>query len=264
LNVNHAHPLVVLSTFDQERRIDLVRACFANKVDFDTEEDSHEAERIRVAISNELGRQEAFVRGTDKQGRAMAIIRPRTEAVENDDDFILTQVYNVERAIAASEYGSAGTQEMICVVFDFASFKHQVAPSVGVVKELVSILESSYSDRLKILIITDPPFWMRTVWGVVKPFVHPDTREKLVMAHGDHEKADIVGNLIEEDQAMPFLHPSGKLSDDVCVERFVKEVPFFCLYDEGPPSASQRRPEASHDIDVHINHVSALSISGTF
>jgi hypothetical protein len=135
-----------------------VRACFTDGIDFDSDKEAYEAEQMRHVVLRELKKQPAFVRGADKHGRAIAIIRPRFEVVERDEDFVLAQIYNVERAIAASEYGSAGEQEMICVVFDFASFNHKLAPSVGAVKELVSILESAYSDRLKMLIITDPPF----------------------------------------------------------------------------------------------------------
>lgn len=233
----------------------MIRACFTSSVQFDSPEEAREAERIRDVILSEIEKQNAFVRGADKEGRAIAIIRSRTDVLETDEHFILTQIYNVERAIAASEYGSLGQQEMICVVFDFSTFNHSLAPSVGVVKELVSILESSYSDRLKIIIITDPPLWLRSIWLVIKPFVHPDTREKLVMANGPKKKNDIVGRIVEEDQAMPFLLPSGKLTEEVCIERFVKEVPFLCSYDRGP---SERR------INVCISEATATRIRGTF
>jgi hypothetical protein len=182
-------------------------------------------------VLQELEWQNGFVRGKDRDGRAILIIRSRTHGVENEDDFILTQLYNVERAIAATEYDSCGVGEMFTVVFDFGSFDRSVAPSLGVVKQLASILESSYSDRLKLLIITDPPLWMRSLWMVIKPFLHPDTREKFVLANGEKKKVELIGPLVDKEHAMKFMLPTGRLSADVDIVRFVKDVPFFLPYD---------------------------------
>jgi hypothetical protein len=93
---------------------------------------------------------------------------------------------------------------------------------------------------------------MRSIWRVLKPFVHPDTRDKLVMANGD-KKTEVVGQLVDEDQAMPFLLPTGKLSDDVSVERYAREVPFHCSYDN-----------VRNKIDIRVVHISPRRIRGTF
>ncbi|GKY93174.1 hypothetical protein MPSEU_000285400 [Mayamaea pseudoterrestris] len=252
----------------KDRRIDLMRSCFMEGVEYENDEDSKEAERIRDTILNELKRQPVYARGTDKEGRAILIVGSRTEGVENDEDFIMTQLYNVERAIAASEYTSNGLQEMICVVFDFADLKHSMAPSISLVKDLVGELEACYCDRLDTLFIVDPPFWMRTIWGAVKPFLHPDTQKKIIMAKGDKEKSATVGELVEEDQAMPFLLPEGELSEEVSVERFTKDIPFYCLYEEdsaGKADADDEEPETTTG-PVLISHASEsrLHCQGTF
>jgi hypothetical protein len=68
-------------------------------------------------------------------------------------------------------------------------------------------------------------------WGILKPFLHPVTRAKIVMASGKKSKISIIGAVIDEREAMPFLLPTGHLSDEVDVDIFTKNVPFQVGYD---------------------------------
>lgn len=108
-------------------------------------------------------KQKAYIRGRDKDGRALLIMHPRTRADTVEEDFIMAMVYLMERAIAFTEYDSQGSKEKISAVFDFASFNSSLAPSTEAIKRVVGILQTSYSERLQKLVIVDPPFWMRTV-----------------------------------------------------------------------------------------------------
>ena len=84
----------------------------------------------------------------------------------------------MERAIACTEFISAGAEEKITVMFELYTFKSSLAPTWGAIKQMASILQNCYSERLKGLIIIDPPLWARTMYGLLKPFLDPGEKDK--------------------------------------------------------------------------------------
>lgn len=123
-------------------------------------------------------KQKVFVRGVDKQGRALMIMHSREHKGTVDEEFIVAQIYMMERAIACTEFISAGAEEKITVVFELYTFKSSLAPTWGAIKQMASILQNCYSERLKGLIIIDPPLWARTMYGLLKPFLDPGEKDK--------------------------------------------------------------------------------------
>jgi hypothetical protein len=141
-------------------------------LEYESDEEAELACRIRHQIKNDLTKQKAYVRGRDKEGRALLIMHPRTRADTVEEEFVTTMIYLMERAMAFTEYDSEGAKEKISAVFDFASFKSSLAPSTDAIKRVAGILQTSYSERLQKLVIVDPPFWMRTgAWGHRKPLI---------------------------------------------------------------------------------------------
>lgn len=205
---------------------------------FETEEETKLAEIFRSFIVMDLAKQSAFVRGHDKDGFAMLIVKPRSEKSTNDEAFVATQVFVVERAIATTEALSQGKREMMVVVLDFGKFKSSLAPPWSAIKAIVAILQHRYSERLKRLVIIDPPFWMRTIYGLLRPFLDPDTCAKFVLVSGDKQKTNVFSGFLDSDQAMPFMLPNGTISDSVDIDRFLRTVPFHCLYDDASLAAA--------------------------
>jgi hypothetical protein len=205
---------------------------FTKGIKFESDEESEQAEKFRSLIVPDIEKQSSFVRGKDKEGLAIMTIKARTEIASEDEAFITTQIYVMERALATTEASSLGKKEKIMVVLDFGDFTSSKAPALYAIKALASILQHCYSERLRRLLIIDPPFWMRTMYGLLKPFLEADTSQKFVMISGDSEKTTIFSEFIDDDQAMPFMLPSGNLTESVDLERFLEVVPFHCLYDD--------------------------------
>ncbi len=215
----------------QEYHIEILRTCFQSFV-YANEKEAQIAKKYRSYISQDLASQMAVVRGHDKDERAMILIFPRVSADSySDEAFIITILYTMERAIACTEALSKGRHEKIIAVLYFAHFHFSHSPSLTAVKKLASILQHRYPERLKNLVVIDPPFWIRAMYSLVKPFLDPDTRQKFILASGDKGKQQVLSNLIDIDQAMPFMLPGGRLSDPVDVDRYTSQVPFHCLYD---------------------------------
>lgn len=218
--------------FRKEHRIGLYRACFTEGAEFENEDESQFVEKLRGMIKNDLAKQSVCVRGKDKLGHALLVMRSRTSKDTNDEEFVETLVYIMERAIAATEYISRGKQEKILVVLDFGTFSRALSPPMSGIKQIASILQTKYSERLKNLVIIDPPFWMRTIYGILKPFLDPHTKAKFIVATGNKKKLEVISAHIEPEQAAPWLMPDGKLEEEVDLDRFMKVIPFHCLYDD--------------------------------
>jgi hypothetical protein len=214
----------------QDRRIDLIRACFQEGVEYDDTDDSaSKAMQFRAAIESDLRKQAAFIRGSDKDGHALLISRARLEPGTDDEEFVLAQIYLMERAIACTEFLTKGKLGKIVVVFDFGDFSASLSPSWSALKVITTILQHHYPERLYKLFVIDAPFWMRTTWNLLKPFVHEETQQKWVVGN---ESKEIFSDLVSDENAMPFVVPSGKLSEPVDQKRFLEDVPFCYRYDD--------------------------------
>lgn len=121
------------------------------------------------------------VRGMDRDSRAVAIKMPRTSSETNEEAFITAQLYIAERAIAATEILSEGIEEKVVAVFEFGDYSSSNAPPFRVMRAMAQILQRNYPERLSHLCILDPPFFMRTVYTLIHPFLRPDTKEKVIM-----------------------------------------------------------------------------------
>ena len=166
----------------QDRRVDLMRACFQNDIEIEDDNDRTKVEKMQNHIQDDLGRQKAYVHGHDKDGRAILIVRSREIVAADDEAFILALLYLMERAIASTERFTKGQQERIIVVLDFGNFSSSLSPSLTAVTTVAKTLQHRYTERLFKMVIIDPPFWMRTMYSMVSPFLNPITMAKFIMA----------------------------------------------------------------------------------
>ena len=109
----------------------------------------------------------------------------RTSPETTHEAYIAAQIYMAERAMACTEYLSRGTQEKIVAVMDFENYSSSNSPPLLTLKEAVGILQSYYPDRLKTGIITEPAFWMRSLYNLIYPLMSIPTRDKIQMAYGE-------------------------------------------------------------------------------
>lgn len=211
-----------------------MRACFhdANAIDIANDQDEERLGKIRSLISEDLDRQKGYVHGHDKEGRAILIVRSREIKAASDEAFVLAILYLMERAIATTESYTKGRQEKIMVVLDFRHFSSSKSPSLSAVKTVASLLQHRYTERLFKMVIIDPPFWMRTMYALVQPFLDPITTAKFILAAGDKHKHEALAGLIDKEQAMAFMLPEGELDNDVNMERYLQKTPFQLGYGE--------------------------------
>uniref|UniRef100_A0A7S3PC38 CRAL-TRIO domain-containing protein n=1 Tax=Amphora coffeiformis TaxID=265554 RepID=A0A7S3PC38_9STRA len=218
--------------YRKDRRVDLMRACFEDDIEIENENDRMKIEKMKAHIRDDLGRQNGYIHGHDKEGRAILIVRSRESVAADEDAFILSCLYLMERAIASTEKYTAARQETIIVVLDFGKFSSSLSPTLTAATTVAKTLQCRYTQRLFKMVIIDPPFWMRTMYSMIKPFLSPLTTAKFIMATGDSAKHDTLSDFIDDDQAMPFMLPGGKLEGKVDLDKFLGGTPFQLSYDE--------------------------------
>jgi hypothetical protein len=165
----------------QERKIDLLRTLFDSSWSYATEEDAKVAEKYCSYLEEEMSKQVMAVRGKDRDERAIAIKMPRESSETNEEAFITAQLYIAERVIAATEYISEGKEEKVVAVFEFSNYSSSNAPPFRVMRSMAQILQHNYPERLCHMCILDPPFFMRTIFKLIHPFLSRDTKEKVIM-----------------------------------------------------------------------------------
>ena len=124
------------------------------------------------------------VRGKDNDDRPLFILMDRRSSEIDNEGYFISRLFLNERAMAAAEF-LGQQQTKISAVFRFADYQSKNSPPLACVKHFLGSLQRYYPERLFRAVIVDPPFWMRAAYALVKPFLKPDTREKVVMAHGD-------------------------------------------------------------------------------
>lgn len=118
---------------------------------------------------------------TDRAGRPVIISRPARENTRSHEGNIALRVYNLERAIASAELGTATAGDgAICFVADFSGFAHSNAPPLRTARETVSVMQQHYPERLGRAVMLNAPRIVTDLWSSIQRWVDPVTREKVV------------------------------------------------------------------------------------
>jgi CRAL/TRIO domain len=147
----------------------------------ESESDEQLANKYKRLVFQDLERQATLVEGEDSNNRTIVYKPPQiSNTTDADEAFLLTQFYTVERAIAKSEF--EGNQEKSCAIFNFKNYSSRNSPSKTTLVTLIKVLQTCYPERLGILTVLEPPFWMRALFNIVWPFLSRATADKIQMS----------------------------------------------------------------------------------
>jgi len=158
--------------------INALRSVFQKK-----EIDIKDSHQIKTQILSELSKQPMVVRGYDKLNRALLLILGRSSRSTDKEAFINTHMYMIERALACTEHATNGAQDKIAVVVNCANFEQ--VPSTKLLKEFFHTMEQYYPNQLAYLALIDAPVLIRSIWFIVKPFIHPEVVDLIKFVSGD-------------------------------------------------------------------------------
>jgi CRAL/TRIO domain len=222
-----------------EKRVDLMRQIgdapsSADNLqnDDDCRHDEKEKEilqRYRGYVEDELSKQLFFTGGYDRQNRSLAIRGERSDAQHDPEGYMVTMVYSIERALAATEILSRGQEEKTHAWLDMGRYDSQHSPGSGVYRHVALLLQRYYPERLQTFAMFDPPFWVRALHKIVCPFLAPVTRKKVLLISGSQRETTLK-ELVDVENALPALQEDGTLVSDVDIQKYICEVPFHGVY----------------------------------
>lgn len=138
--------------------------------------DFRESWKETMQVENATGK--TYIRGYDKLGHPILIMRPRCENTNNHEGNIRNLVYTMERAVACMEKTGV---EKLCLVIDYDGYSIFNAPPMKTSREVLSILQDHYPERLYRAYCVKPPMIFYGFYRVISPFIDPVTAEKVVM-----------------------------------------------------------------------------------
>jgi len=211
-------------------RVNAVRSCF-----YDTksrgEKDDDLAQKCRTLICDDLKRQPMVVRGVDDQNRVIVYKPPRMSSGDTSGEaFLMTQLYTAERAMATNEFTSKGKEEKLTVVFNFLNYSRKNAPPTSIMITMLKVLQRCYPERLGVLIIVNPPFWLRGAYNAVWPFLSKATAEKLRMPTSQKAADEEFRKIVSGNKELEVMLSNGEICS-VDLTDYTQQ-PFYSQFDQ--------------------------------
>lgn len=243
-NRNHTKTLSALKESMNYRRqyhVNILRSCCYNNYDNDDDNDAAElAKRYRLFVIKDLERQPMVVRGIDDHSRTIVYKSPRMSSsssssegndntIDADEAFLMTQIYTAERAMATNEYESKSKEERLTVVFNFRDYSRKNSPSMYTINTLTKVLQRCYPERLGVLIIADPPFWIRSVYNIVWPLLSTATTEKIKLPSGQAAIDEAFHEVVGSNKKLEGMLANGDISSIDMIG--YTNQPFYCQFE---------------------------------
>jgi hypothetical protein len=139
-----------------------------------------EDHRTRQMLMTESQTGKMYVRGYDKDGRAVMYLTQQLENTYNEANNIRNLIYNIERMIACSHKRN---YDKSVLVFDFLGWKMKHASSMALTKMTIHIVQECYVERIDRIYFSNAPSVFRTFFNMVKVFLDPNTKNKIVFVN---------------------------------------------------------------------------------
>lgn len=200
--------------YRRKYRFNAVRSCFYDNKG-DSEDSTDLAPKYRRLILDDLERQPMVVRGVDDNDRVIIYKSERKtpgDTPDVEEAFLLTQIYSAERALATTEFTSKGKEEKVTMVFSFLEYSRKNAPPMSIMLTMLKMIQRCYPERLGVLIIAHPPFWIRGVYNMAWPFLSNSTVEKLRFPSGQIAVDDEFRNIVSSNKELGAMLANGDIA----------------------------------------------------
>jgi len=232
---------------DADAAVDKVRNTLRWRREFGVDEiascmDDPSSSKLAAMMERENATGKIYVRGYDSDGRALLYMRPGRENTGNADDNMKHLVWNLEKAAACTRRKSGDDKrlEKIVLMIDYTGFRIRDSPPLSTSKHTLEILQKHYPERMHRAYVLKPPLYFKTFWAIIKPFVDPSTKKKIVLVSNEaamDELRDAMGpDGVRKLEPVAGGPPSGRLSEEEEVRDFVSSeylrLPFDVAFDE--------------------------------
>jgi hypothetical protein len=144
-------------------------------------------DELATILHKENDTSKIYSRGYDAEGRALMYMRPAREQTNNEENNMRHLVWNLEKALACTRAKSASMGKEVTkinLLIDYDGFRLRDSPPMSTAKLTLEILQKHYPECLFHAYVINPPMIFRAFWTMIKPFVDPVTKEKIVFCSG--------------------------------------------------------------------------------
>eukprot|EP00956_Cyclotella_meneghiniana_P005694 scaffold7328_cov114-Cyclotella_meneghiniana.AAC.1 len=212
--------------FFVENDVDAIRLCFRNG------SDSELNAQLRDGLLKRFANGASIVRGYSKEGHALFQNFPRTETSWDEEFFIKGNIYCMEKALACTERRTNGAKDKVIVMYDYSGYTMKNSPPIALVRKLLFTLKDHFPERLEHVFVVDAPFIFRAFWAIVQHFIDPITKELVCFVSGEEAKRQILGSIIDINEASTWMFEGARRECDVDSDIFLKHTPFDVAYGE--------------------------------
>ena len=182
--------------------------------------------RQRIAADVRTGR--CYIRGYDRDGRAIAMSKCVPVHFQNDMSTEQYLLWTVEKAARCTRRTS-GLEKFICVLY-YCNYCSTYESSFGIAKRFVTNLQRHYPEIAYKVYIVDAPVAFRVFYAIVKPFIDLDTRSKVVFCSASDMHSVMETAVEDPDTLEPFLGGTKSVRDFDAEEYL--NIPFDKTFDE--------------------------------
>lgn len=154
-------------------------------------------EILSTDVESQIRSGHMFQMAFDKFGRPAVCLKVHTKPDPHDrDEKLQFMIYSMERAIRRMDT-NRGVEKMLWLVC-CEGYNMKYNGEIGFAKELLSILQNHYPERLGALVIYDAPFVFRAFWKIIYPFIDKKTQKKVTFLSGTREPGGQIHNFVNE------------------------------------------------------------------
>ncbi|KAF2705927.1 CRAL/TRIO domain-containing protein [Pleomassaria siparia CBS 279.74] len=126
-----------------------------------------------ISEENATGKQ--VILGYDNEGRPCLYLLPQKQNTKTNPKQVQHLVYMLERTLDIAPPG----QETLALLIDFRNSSAGSQPSLATGRQVLSILQNHYPERLGRALITHLPWYVTTFLKLISPFIDPVTKTKM-------------------------------------------------------------------------------------
>lgn len=126
-----------------------------------------------ISEENVTGKQ--VILGFDNDARPCLYLLPNKQNTPNSPKQIQHLVYMLEQTLSIAPPG----QESLALLIDFRNSSSGSQPSIATGRQVLSILQNHYPERLGRALITHLPWYVTAFLKIISPFIDPVTKTKM-------------------------------------------------------------------------------------
>ena len=116
-------------------------------------------------------------------------------------------------------------------IIDYEGFKLRNAPPMSTTQYTLDILQKHYPERMRHFYLLHPPLVFKVFWSMIKHFVDPVTKEKIIFCAGKNHTEKLLDHVSDPDKLEVRAYGSNPDLRPFDADEYLR-LPFDVSFDE--------------------------------